>query len=155
VAADDDPDRSAPALIGLLRGRLRSLHALVEQRGETALRGTGLSLPLDHLLDAVVASPGITVTEIARPLRKTQQAISLAADRLEQLGLIERRVGTGRSVGLHPTATGKSASAEGVRRELENEARLRAIIGPKRFDELGRLLDDALRALLEDEQRPT
>jgi hypothetical protein len=66
-----------------------------EQRGEAALSGTSLSLPLNHLLDAVVAEPGVTVTEIARRLGKSQQAVSQAADRLERSGFIERhgRVG--------------------------------------------------------------
>jgi hypothetical protein len=54
------------ALSGLLRGRLREVSALIERRGEAALSGTSLSLPLNHLLDAVVAEPGVTVTEIAR-----------------------------------------------------------------------------------------
>ena len=120
---------SGAALAGLLRGRLREVSALIEQRGEAALAGTSLSLPLNHLLDAVVAEPGVTVTEIARRLGKSQQAMSQAADRLERLGFIERRVGTGRTVGLHATDAGRTASADGVRRELAAEDRTRAALG--------------------------
>src|ERR1700760_3043299 len=114
---------SGAALTGLLRGRLREVGTLIEQRGEAALAGTPLSLPLNHLLDAVVAEPGVTVTEIARRLGKSQQAMSQAADRLERLGFIERHVGAGRTVGLHATDAGVIASADGVRRELAAEGR--------------------------------
>ncbi|HEY2240844.1 MAG TPA: MarR family transcriptional regulator [Streptosporangiaceae bacterium] len=141
---------SGAALTGLLRGRLREVSALVEQRGEAALAGTSLSLPLNHLLDAVVAEPGVTVTEIARRLGKSQQAMSQAADRLERLGFIERHVGAGRTVGLHATESGRTASADGVRRELAAEDRTRAILGFDRFDNLVALLESTREALLRD-----
>ena len=142
--------RSGAALTGLLRGRLREVSTLIEQRGEAALAGTPLSLPLNHLLDAVVAEPGVTVTEIARRLGKSQQAMSQAADRLERLGFIERHVGAGRTVGLHATDVGRTASADGVRRELAAEDRTRAVLGPDRFDTLLALLASTREALLSD-----
>ena len=142
--------RSGAALTGLLRGRLREVSTLIEQRGEAALAGTPLSLPLNHLLDAVVAEPGVTVTEIARRLGKSQQAMSQAADRLERLGFIERHVGAGRTVGLHATDAGRTASADGVRRELAAEDRTRAALGPDRFDTLLALLESTREALLKD-----
>lgn len=123
---------------------------LIEQRGETALVGTSLSLPLNHLLDAVVAEPGVTVTEIARRVGKSQQAMSQAADRLERLGFIERHVGAGRMVGLHATDAGRTASADGVHRELAAEDRTRAVLGFDRFDALVALLESARDVLLED-----
>ncbi|MDT8915978.1 MarR family transcriptional regulator [Amycolatopsis sp. PS_44_ISF1] len=144
---------AAASLTGLLRGRLREVSALIEQRGEAALHGTALSLPLNHLLDAVVAEPGVTVTEIARRVGKSQQAMSQAAERLVRLGFLERRVGAGRTVGLHATDTGRTASAEGVRRELAAEARTRKALGPDRFDRLVALLEDTRDALAEDASR--
>jgi MarR family transcriptional repressor of emrRAB len=138
------------ALSGLLRGRLREVSALIEQRGEAALSGSPLSLPLNHLLDAVVAEPGVTVTEIARRLGKSQQAMSQAADRLDRLGFIERRVGAGRTVGLHATDAGRTASADGVRRELAAEDQTREVLGSGRFDTLIALLESARDALAED-----
>lgn len=137
-------------LSGLLRSRLREVSALIEQRGEAALSGTSLSLPLNHLLYAVVTEPGVTVTEIARRLGKSQQAISQAADRLERLGFIERRVGAGRSVGLHATDAGRTASVDGVHRELAAENRTREVLGFDRFDTLVALLESARDALLQD-----
>jgi DNA-binding MarR family transcriptional regulator len=136
--------------LGLLRTRLREVSTLIEQRGEAALAGTSLSLPLNHLLDAVMAEPGVTVTEIARRLGKSQQAMSQAADRLERLGFIGRRVGAGRTVGLHATDAGRVASAEGVRRELKAEHGVREVLGPDRFDALVALLETARDALIED-----
>src|ERR1700753_1263898 len=123
--------RPGGAPTGLLRGRLREVSTLIEQRGEAALAGTALSLPLNHLLDAVAAEPGVTVTEIARRLGKSQQAMSQAADRLERLGFIERRVGAGRTVGLHATEAGRAASADGGRRELGAEDRARPVLGAR------------------------
>jgi DNA-binding MarR family transcriptional regulator len=134
----------------MLRGRLREVSTLIEQRGEAALSGTPLSLPLNHLLDAVVAEPGVTVTELARRVGKSQQAMSQSADRLERLGLIERRVGAGRTVGLHATDAGRTASADGVSRELAAEDRNRKALGPDQFDRLVALLESARDALLED-----
>src|ERR1700753_3030861 len=139
---------SGAALAGLLRGRLREVSALIEQRGEAALAGTPLSLPLNPLLDAVTAEPGVTVTEIARRLGKSQQAMSQAADRLGRLGFIETPVGAGRTVGLHATDAGRTASADGVRRELAAEDRTREVLGFDRFDTLFGLLEDARDALV-------
>jgi DNA-binding MarR family transcriptional regulator len=138
------------ALSGLLRGRLREVSALIEQRGEAALSGTSLSLPLNHLLDAVVAEPGVTVTEIARRLGKSQQAMSQAALRLERLGFIERHVGAGRTIGLHATDAGRAASADGVRRELAAEDGTREVLGADRFDTLVALLESTRDVLLKD-----
>lgn len=123
---------------------------LIEQRGEAALAGTSLSLPLSHLLDAVVAEPGVTVTEIAGRLGKSQQAISQAANRLEKLRYIERRVGSGRAVALHATRAGRAASAKAVARELAAENQIRELLGPKRFDTLMDLLATARDALRDE-----
>jgi DNA-binding MarR family transcriptional regulator len=138
------------ALTGLLRGRIREVGMLIELRGEAALAGTSLSLPLNHLLDAVVAEPGVTVTEIATRLGKSQQAMSQAADRLERLGFIERRVGSGRAVGLHATEVGWTASADGVRRELAAEESTRQILGEGLFEQLISVLESAHEALTRD-----
>jgi DNA-binding MarR family transcriptional regulator len=146
----DGKTKDEAALSGLLRGRLREVSALIEQRGEAALSGTPLSLPLNHLLDAVVAEPGVTVTEIASRLHKSQQAMSQAADRLERLGFIERRVGSGRAVGLHATDAGRIASTDGIRRELAVEDRTRELLGSDQFEQLVALLESAREALLED-----
>jgi DNA-binding MarR family transcriptional regulator len=148
TATPADDTATGPALTGLLRGRLREVSVLIEQRGEAALSGTSLSLPLNHLLDAVVAEPGVTVTTIANRLGKTQQAISQAANRLERLRFIERRIGPGRAVALHATPAGRDASAEGVARELAAENQLRELLGHQQFDSLMTLLAATRQTLL-------
>jgi DNA-binding MarR family transcriptional regulator len=154
ACVDASPAGAGPgqeaAILGLLRRRLRELGVLIEHRGEAALAGTPLSLPLNHLLHAVVTEPGVTVTEIARRLGKSQQAMSQAADRLTALGFIERRVGAGRTVSLYATDEGRAVSADGVQRELAAEDRVREVLGPERFDTLVALLASARDALSED-----
>lgn len=150
TATRTDNTPPGPALAALLRGRLREVSVLIEQRGEAALAGTSLSLPLNHLLDAVVAEPGVTVTEIASRLGKSQQAISQAANRLEKLGYLERRVGAGRAVALHATPSGRDASVDAVARELAAEERLRDLLGPERFDTLMTLLATTRDILLSE-----
>jgi DNA-binding MarR family transcriptional regulator len=150
TATPTDGTTTGPALAALLRGRLREVSVLIEQRGEAALAGTSLSLPLNHLLDAVVAEPGVTVTEIAGRLGKSQQAISQAANRLEKLGYLERRVGSGRAVALHVTQAGRGASTEGVARELAAEQRVRELLGPQQFDTLVALLTATRDTLLNE-----
>jgi DNA-binding MarR family transcriptional regulator len=134
----------------LLISRLHEVSDLVEERGEAALLGTSLSLPLNHLLAAVVAEPGVTVTQIARRLGKSQQAISQSADRLERLGFIDRRVGPGRTVELHASDAGRTASSDGVQRELLAQEQARNALGPERFGELIELLESARDILIED-----
>jgi DNA-binding MarR family transcriptional regulator len=107
------------------------------------MTGSPLTLPLNHLLDAVVAEPGVTATAIAGRLGKSQQAISQAADRLQRLGFIERRVGPGRSVALFATEAGRAASADGVDRELASETRIREALGGERYDDLIARLSEA------------
>lgn len=80
------------------------------------------------------------MTEIAGRLGKSQQAISQVANRLENLGYLERRVGSGRAVALHATQAGRDASAEGVARELAAEQRVRELLRPQQFDTLMTLL---------------
>jgi DNA-binding MarR family transcriptional regulator len=140
----------APELSGLLISRLREVSGLVEERGEAALQGTSLSLPLNHLLAAVVAEPGVTVTQIARRLGKSQQAISQSADRLERLGFIARQVGPGRTVELHASETGRAASSDGVRRELLAQEQTKNALGSDRFSQLIELLESAREILLEE-----
>jgi len=103
-----------------------------------------------HRQNHAAAGRALTVTEIARRLGKSQQAMSQAADRLERLGFIERHVGAGRTVGLHATGAGRTASADGVHRELAAEDRTREVLGFDRFDTLVALLESARDALLED-----
>jgi len=115
----------------------------VELMGEAALAGTPLTLPSSGMLTAVLAEPGITIAEMSRRMPKSQQAISQVAARLEKLGLLERRLGPGRGVGLFVTADGRAMAEIGLTREREMVLRLRELLGDERYDELCRLLTEA------------
>jgi DNA-binding MarR family transcriptional regulator len=114
----------------------------IEFLGEAALAGTPLTLASSGMLTAVHAEPGITIAEMSRRMPKSQQAISQVAARLEKLGLLERRVRSGRGVGLFVTEAGRAMAEVGRAREAELVSRLRELLGDARYDELSRLLID-------------
>lgn len=111
--------------------------------------------PLNHLLEAVVLEPGVTVSEIARRIGKSQQAVSQTADKLVRLGLVERHVGQGRSVELHATNAGQALSREAVALESRNEEDMRRILGADRFDRLLMLLRESRDLLRLDREDGT
>jgi DNA-binding MarR family transcriptional regulator len=118
---------------------------------EEGLAGTSLSLPSLGLLDAVTTWPGITVAELSRRTPKTPQAISQTVARLEMLGYLERRLRSGRGVGLHVTAAGAAAHRQGAASEEAVEQQLRDLLGPDRYDQLRSLLHQACALLAETE----
>jgi DNA-binding MarR family transcriptional regulator len=145
------PLPDAPPLAGKdqLNDLLWEVTTYVELMGEAALADTPLTLPSSGLLVSVLEEPGITVAEMSRRIPKTQQAISQVVARLEKLGLIERRLGSGRGVGLFLTETGREMAATGRRREREHEERLRKRLGAERYEQLRTLLLDS-RAILRE-----
>ena len=112
----------------------------VELMGEAALADMPLTLPSSGMLAVVLGEPGITVAEMSRRMPKTQQAISQIAARLEKLGLLERRLGSGRGVGLFLTNAGHEMTAQAMQREREHDARLRELLGTARYEALQDLL---------------
>jgi DNA-binding MarR family transcriptional regulator len=120
--------------------------------GEAALAETPLSLPSSGMLQVVLGEPGITIAEISRRMPKSQQAISQVSTRLEKLGLLERRLGSGRGHGLFVTAAGRELAELGMSRECELEDRLRTVLGAERYAHLRRLLSES-RTLLRKEAR--
>jgi DNA-binding MarR family transcriptional regulator len=119
----------------------------VELMGEAALVDTPLTLASSGMLATVLGQPGITVAEMSRRMPKTQQAISQVAARLEKLGLLERRLGPGRGVGMFVTDSGRLMAEVGLQREREHAERLRALLGTGRYEELSRLLREAREIL--------
>ncbi|HEY2195692.1 MAG TPA: MarR family winged helix-turn-helix transcriptional regulator [Actinomycetospora sp.] len=114
---------------------------------EAALADTPLTVSSSGMLLTVADQPGTTVAEISRRIPKTQQTISQVVARLEKLGLIERRLGTGRGVGLHLTDQGhemaQTARAHG--RQLADG--LRELLGAERADALTVLLGESRELL--------
>ncbi|HTU31338.1 MAG TPA: MarR family transcriptional regulator [Solirubrobacteraceae bacterium] len=150
----DEPDAAVEPPLpnhGELNDLLWETTTYVEMMGEAALAGTPLTLPSSGMLHSVLAEPGITIAEMSRRMPKSQQAISQLAARLEKLGLLERRLGSGRGVGLFVTDAGRELAEVGIAREREMVARLRALLGDERYEELSRLLRET-RALVREAQ---
>jgi DNA-binding MarR family transcriptional regulator len=101
------------------------------------------------MLIAVLDEPGMTVAEISRRIPKTQQTISSVVARLEKLGLIERRLGPGRGVGLHVTDAGRKMAEVAIAHEQALNARLRELLGEERAAALTEQLRES-RAILRD-----
>jgi DNA-binding MarR family transcriptional regulator len=117
--------------------------------GEEALAGTPLTVASSSMLIAVLEEPGMTVADISRRIPKTQQTLSQLVARLEKLGLIERRLGRGRGVGLHLTDAGREMARDAAAREQELNARLRELLGEERSAALTGLLRES-RAILRE-----
>jgi DNA-binding MarR family transcriptional regulator len=100
-----------------------------------------LTLSLAGTLDMVGTWPGSTAAELSRRSPKTQQAISQLVAKLEKLGYVERRVRTGRGVGLYLTPAGHVAQVAGNRDEERLELRLRELLGDQDYAQLGEILD--------------
>ena len=143
-----DLEADLPPFKTRLADLLWAVTAYSELMGEAALAETPLTLPSSGMLESVLLEPGITVAEMSRRIPKTQQAISQVAARLEKLGFLERRLGPGRGVGLYVTETGREMAEEASRREREQDARLRELLGQERHDQLRRLLIES-RAILQ------
>jgi DNA-binding MarR family transcriptional regulator len=156
---DDTPDPAAPEPLepplphrDQLNDLLWETTTYVELMGEAALAGTPLTLPSSGMLTAVLAEPGVTIADMSRRMPKSQQAISQVAARLEKLGLLERRLGSGRGIGLFVTEAGRAMAEVGLARERELVAQLRQILGDERYEELSRLLIET-RAIVREAQR--
>ena len=121
----------------------------VKLMGEAALADTPLSLLSSRVLATVFGEPGITVAELSRRIPKTQQMISHVAAQLTKLGLIERRLGPARGVGLYVTETGGQMAQEGLARERQLHTRLRELLGEERSAALTELLGES-RSILRD-----
>jgi DNA-binding MarR family transcriptional regulator len=117
--------------------------------GEEAFAGTPLTVASGSMLIAVMEQPGLTVAEFSRRIPKTQQTLSQVVARLEKLGLIERRLGPGRGVGLYLTETGQQLAGDAAAREREVNARLRDLLGAERAGTLTELLRESHAILRE------
>lgn len=116
---------------------------------EPLLEEIQLSLPSMGALERIAAEPGITASALARQAFKTQQAVSQVTNRLERLGYVERRLGAGRGVGLHPTELGLAALAEGTAHEGAIDERLQEMLGAEDAEQLRGLLRHLREALVQ------
>ena len=134
-----DPERWSQRLTHVLW----ETYARVILLADAEFAGSELSLPAIGALDMIATWPGSTVAEMSRQSPKTPQAISQVVARLERLGYVERRLGSGRGVGLYITEAGATARAEGHRHEDRLAQQVRDALGDELHADLERLLDQA------------
>lgn len=148
--AASSPDGDAPFFgRDTLNDLLWQVTAYAHLLGDAALADTPLTHASSSMLIAVLDEPGMTVAEISRRIPKTQQTISSVVARLEKLGLIERRLGPGRGVGLHVTDAGRKMAEVAIAHEQALNARLRELLGEERAAALTEQLRES-RAILRD-----
>jgi DNA-binding MarR family transcriptional regulator len=142
------PDGDAP-FVGqdTLNDLLWQVTAYTHLMGEAALADSPLTVAASSMLIIVLEEPGMTVAEISRRIPKTQQTISSVVARLEKLGLIERRLGSGRGVGLYVTEAGQEMAQVALAKERETNARVCELLGQQRSAALTELLRES-RAIL-------
>ncbi|MFD2416635.1 MarR family winged helix-turn-helix transcriptional regulator [Amycolatopsis pigmentata] len=131
----------------MLSDLLWEVSAYVELLGEARLADLPITTASSGMLMAVYAEPGITVTEISRRMPRTQQAISQIVARLEKIGLIERRLKSGRGVGLHLTGEGRTMAEHAFERERSVDEQLVGILGKKNHEALRELLVESRELL--------
>jgi DNA-binding MarR family transcriptional regulator len=147
--ADEDGVEEEPddAWSQRLSHLLWETYARVTLLVDAEFAGSRLTLPAIGALDMIATWPGSTAAELSRHTPKSQQAMSQVVARLERLGYVERRLGTGRGVGLYITPAGTEARREGHTHERALERRLRQTLGDELCDQLEVLLDRARTAL--------
>lgn len=114
--------------------------AYVELLGEAALADLPITTATSGTLMTIYAEPGVTIAEMARRKPRTQQAISQNVARLEKMGLIERRLGPGRGIGLHLTDDGRTMAEQAFARERSADEQVRQILGAEDHEALRKLL---------------
>ncbi len=145
VSADTAPVFDDDSLYDLLW----QVTAYVQLMVEAGLADTPLTMPSASMLIHVRDEPGISVAEFSRRIPKTQQTISSVAARLEKLGLIERRLRSGRGVGLYVTGAGAEMAQLAAAREQQFVTKLGELLGEQRSAALTRLLRES-RAILRE-----
>jgi DNA-binding MarR family transcriptional regulator len=124
----------------MLSDLLWEVSSYVELRGEEALSDLPVTTASSGILMTIYGSPGITITEMSRAKPRSQQAISHIVARLEKLGMVERRVGRGRTVELHVTEQGQALAEEAVTREEAVDRDIRNVLGSQAYEALRQLL---------------
>jgi DNA-binding MarR family transcriptional regulator len=128
-ATGTDPERPGTAgSVYRVLGAVRPLYQASERAVSDALRGTGLTVPLRAVLEAVLTHGPMTVPQVAREFGVTRQSIQALVDAGADLGLLvlvdnpQHR----RSRLVTATERGERTFAEIHRRELANLERVAA-----------------------------
>lgn len=137
----------------MLSDLLWEVASYVELRGEDALGDLPVTTASSGVLMTIYGSPGITITEMSRLKPRSQQAISHMVARLEKLGLVERRVGRGRTVELHATEQGSALAEEALTREEAVDRDIRDLLGDQAYETLRQSLISSRDVLRDQSDR--
>jgi DNA-binding MarR family transcriptional regulator len=143
------PDLDLEAMETL--GRLARFHALVLRSVEDVLAQHGLQLGEFDVLATLRrrgAPYAAKPSEIARALMLSPAGVTSRVDRLEALGLLERRPDPDdrRSVTVALTDAGRASIDAAITDHVANEARLLEALGPRDRATLNDLLRQAMAA---------
>jgi len=161
LTPETDPAVPAPVPRSVGTCVLITLSVARRVRQSLAVAGHQDLRPSHQELLLVIGHHGGRVSDAARALRVSRQAVSAMAQDLEQLGYLERQsdVRDGRAVLVTPSDHGRSALEDMATAIREVEEQSRVVLGRARWTRLERdlaVLDAAITAtdLLSEEGRP-
>jgi len=145
----DESSLAEERLVNLLH-RLRKLGL-----GQCPCQDGRVTMPQLALLDWIAGSPGSGIQEIAAGLELTAPTVSVGVRRLQEAGLLERRVNpqNGRAIQLFLTAEAQALCRRARSFRCEKARRLLAGLTPQEQGTLLDLLERAIAAVEADLSR--
>ncbi len=125
---------TAPRLWLVIFKSYRVLSLLAER----SIANTGLCLTDFAALEALLHKGPLTISEIQDKVRLASGSMTAAVDRLEKLGLVERRASSSdrRARVVHLTAEGKRLAASSFERHAKDLETLMSALSQKEMEQL-------------------
>src|SRR5437660_9785135 len=125
---------TAPRLWLVIAKSYRALSLLVER----SIANTGLCLTDFAALEALLHKGPLTISEIQDKVRLASGSMTAAVDRLEKLGLVERKASPSdrRARVVHLTAEGKRLAAASFERHAKDLEALMSALSQKHKEQL-------------------
>ncbi len=125
---------TAPRLWLVIFKSYRVLSLLAER----SIANTGLCLTDFAALEALLHKGPLTISEIQDKVRLASGSMTAAVDRLEKLGLVERRASSSdrRARVVHLTAEGKRLAASSFERHAKDLEALMSALSQKEMEQL-------------------
>ena len=125
---------TAPRLWLVIAKSFRALSLVAEQ----SIANTGLCLTDFAALEALLHKGPLTITQIQDKVRLASGSMTAAVDRLEKLGLVERKASPidRRARVVHLTAEGKRLAASSFERHAKDLEALMSALSEKEMEQL-------------------
>jgi MarR family transcriptional regulator, negative regulator of the multidrug operon emrRAB len=111
---------------------------------------TGMAGSGPAALVAVVADPGMSIDELRRVLDLTHPGTVRLVDRLVENGWVQRQHGTGRTIRLHPTSSGRTVERRLAAARKEAVATLLGTMPERHVHLMAGLVEPVLGATMND-----